>query len=296
MSLIDKIRAAQVRAGEDAAIASLPKSLTDRMDAATPPAQPEPAVKESLTAQPEPLPILSNSTELKPEPAQGLRVAAQAVIDRWDTMLWKDAVPTGVVINRLRKALAAAPPAPTEQPKADDIWPNEEVEEVIVSLGDDASKLRDANPDDEMADNMDRAASMLQVLFDREFGAPTEQADDCREELAMMIRMLVSALRKARPCAPQDLDYRAINLLRKHGLLGSPLREAAPDGAEQADREDAARLKWVVDQLSSRELRDMGIVYSANRSSIIAAIDAARASQAQQPGRSAESAKEQTHD
>ena len=45
------------------------------------------------------------------------------------------------------------------------------------------------------------------------------------EELAMMIRMLVSALRKARPMAPQDLDYRAINLLRKYDLLGSALRE-----------------------------------------------------------------------
>lgn len=60
-----------------------------------------------------------------------------------------------------------------------------------------------------------------------------EPPTDCREDLAMMIRMLVSALRKARPCAPQDLDYRAINLLRKHDLLGSPLRETDP--AAQAE-------------------------------------------------------------
>jgi hypothetical protein len=44
------------------------------------------------------------------------------------------------------------------------------------------------------------------------------------QDLAMMIRQLVSALRRARPCSPQNLDYRAINLLRKHGLQGSPLR------------------------------------------------------------------------
>ena len=57
-----------------------------------------------------------------------------------------------------------------------------------------------------------------------------------REELAMMIRLLVSALRKARPMAPQDLDYRAINLLRKYDLLGSPLRNAAPDAAREGDK------------------------------------------------------------
>ena len=53
----------------------------------------------------------------------------------------------------------------------------------------------------------------------------------------MMIRMLVSALRKARPMAPQDLDYRAINLLRKYDLLGSPLRE---DGMHSGGSRGAA--------------------------------------------------------
>ena len=37
-----------------------------------------------------------------------LRDAAQAVVDRWDTPLWKDAGPTAYVINRLRDALAEA--------------------------------------------------------------------------------------------------------------------------------------------------------------------------------------------
>ena len=38
-----------------------------------------------------------------------LRDAAQAVVDRWDTPLWKDVEPTAHVINRLRDALGAAP-------------------------------------------------------------------------------------------------------------------------------------------------------------------------------------------
>lgn len=39
--------------------------------------------------------------------ARGLIDAAQAVIDRWDTPLWKDVEPTAAVIGRLRAAVAA---------------------------------------------------------------------------------------------------------------------------------------------------------------------------------------------
>ncbi len=37
-----------------------------------------------------------------------LLVAAEAVVARWETPLWKDVEPTGLVINRLRDAIAAA--------------------------------------------------------------------------------------------------------------------------------------------------------------------------------------------
>jgi hypothetical protein len=40
---------------------------------------------------------------------QGLKSAAQAVVDRWETPLWKDAEPTAYVIYRLRNALAPTP-------------------------------------------------------------------------------------------------------------------------------------------------------------------------------------------
>ena len=43
---------------------------------------------------------------------QGLREAAQAVVDRWDTPLWKDVPATAVYIADLRAALAAAPQSP----------------------------------------------------------------------------------------------------------------------------------------------------------------------------------------
>jgi hypothetical protein len=33
--------------------------------------------------------------------------AAQAVVDRWETPFWKDHPPTALVMNKLRKALAA---------------------------------------------------------------------------------------------------------------------------------------------------------------------------------------------
>jgi rubrerythrin len=47
-------------------------------------------------------------TQLHNEVAR-LRAAAQAVVDRWETPLWKDAEPTASVIYRLRDALAPAP-------------------------------------------------------------------------------------------------------------------------------------------------------------------------------------------
>ncbi len=37
-----------------------------------------------------------------------MRTAAQAVVDRWETPLWKDAEPTAEVIYRLRDILANA--------------------------------------------------------------------------------------------------------------------------------------------------------------------------------------------
>ena len=43
---------------------------------------------------------------------QGLRKAAQGVVDRWDTPLWKDVPATAVYIADLRAALAAAPQPP----------------------------------------------------------------------------------------------------------------------------------------------------------------------------------------
>lgn len=49
------------------------------------------------------------------------------------------------------------------------------------------------------------------------------------EDLALMIARLVTALRKARPMAPQDLDYQALDLLARKGLKPSPLRETPND-------------------------------------------------------------------
>jgi hypothetical protein len=75
--------------------------------------------------------------------------------------------PTGWTPARQRKSRQpAALPAQPEQ-RAVDGWTAEEIEEVIVCLGDEAAKLRDENEGDEMAVNMDRAASMIQVFSDR---------------------------------------------------------------------------------------------------------------------------------
>jgi hypothetical protein len=67
--------------------------------------------------------------------------------------------------------------------------------------------------------------------------ADVEHAYREREELAMMIRMLTSSLKRHTPHAPQpgDLPSRAVELLRKYGLMGSPLRDECEDrGPQQA--------------------------------------------------------------
>lgn len=58
--------------------------------------------------------------------AADLRTAAQAVVDRWDTPLWKDVPATAEYIGRLRAALAAgqATAAPAVGPAE---WPTNEM-------------------------------------------------------------------------------------------------------------------------------------------------------------------------
>ena len=46
-------------------------------------------------------------TDVKNAEIERLRTAAQAVVDRWGTPLWKDAPATAGYINRLRDALPA---------------------------------------------------------------------------------------------------------------------------------------------------------------------------------------------
>jgi hypothetical protein len=51
-----------------------------------------------------------------------LRKAAQALVDRWDTPLWKDAPHTGVFIDALRGALAQSEQEP--YPLPDSLYPD----------------------------------------------------------------------------------------------------------------------------------------------------------------------------
>lgn len=53
--------------------------------------------------------------------AADLRTAAQAVVDRWDTPLWKDVPATAEYIGRLRAALAAGQAAAAQAVVQDDL-------------------------------------------------------------------------------------------------------------------------------------------------------------------------------
>lgn len=62
-----------------------------------------------------------------------------------------------------------------------DLLDREEIDAVIACLGDDAAQLRDDNPDDERADNMDRAATMLRELADSNAAVARLLLDQDRE-------------------------------------------------------------------------------------------------------------------
>ncbi|WP_186143806.1 hypothetical protein [Burkholderia gladioli] len=69
----------------------------------------------------------------------------------------------------------AADGAPADEPS--------EVEQVIACLGDDAAKLREANPDDEMADNMEAAA---RLLSERAALSPAPVDEAAQDEQALL--------------------------------------------------------------------------------------------------------------
>ncbi|UVS95688.1 hypothetical protein [Burkholderia glumae] len=92
-------------------------------------------------------------------------------------------------------AAVAADGAATDEPS--------EIEQVIACLGDDAAKLRDANPDDEMADNMEAAARML---FER--AAIVEQSAKIADSFTCgscgMDGKVGAAIRASQAAAPAD--------------------------------------------------------------------------------------------
>jgi hypothetical protein len=78
------------------------------------------------------------------------------------------AAPTNAALAAGRALLAQLQAGDTARPQT---WDRDDIEAVISCLGDDAAQLRDENQEDERADNMDRAASMLTVFAMREYAA-----------------------------------------------------------------------------------------------------------------------------
>ena len=74
--------------------------------------------------------------------AADLRTAAQAVVDRWDTPLWKDVPATAEYIGRLRAALAAGQ-ATAAQPVAREQLTPERVKEIVRGAGYDQCGIPD---------------------------------------------------------------------------------------------------------------------------------------------------------
>lgn len=103
----------------------------------------------------------------------------------------------------------------------------------------------------------------LDAAIDRTFAAPpaappasVNQAGKTVDELAMMVRLLVHALRKAAPANP--LSVRAMDYLERHGLQGSILRAAPPaagadDSTELPPMPKPAQKGWIYTSAQMRE-------------------------------------------
>ncbi len=112
-----------------------------------------------LTAAPEVAPVAPNGLDLTDEGI--VKVLASFGIDADKSKYGFPELQVSTNIPGIRKVIAAylgapvAPAAPSDEPT--------ERESLIACLGDDAAKLRQENPDDEMAQTMLDAAAMLEA-------------------------------------------------------------------------------------------------------------------------------------
>ena len=148
-----------------------------------------------------------------------LRAAAQAVVERWDTPLWKDVPHTAVYINALRKALAEQPKdepvaitrsgvPPFREPPAEVLnaanlvskwtsannWRNWRI--VDCHSYDYVQRLRDLTDDEikEIANQSD----LVEELADwaTEYGADTDRAiAQAEKDLIQFARAIIEAAR-----------------------------------------------------------------------------------------------------
>jgi hypothetical protein len=145
-----------------------------------------------------------------------------ACCDAWEpSVCVMGNVRAGDAAAALRALLAQLQAGETARPQT---WDRDDIEAVISCLGDDAAQLRDENQEDERADNMDRAASMLTVFAMREYAAAPAVAQMLTDtEIVRAIQMY----------GPHENIYSARAAIRafaaKNGLT-------LPEGANNADQ------------------------------------------------------------
>jgi len=273
-------------------------------------------VSGPLLGQPQAMPDLSQLTERgakvwagvdaqalrdgtqAPPVRDTLRAAAQAVVDRWDTPLWKDVPATAEYIGRLRAALAAQAPV-TDLQNVHDAVTVDLLNERVAYL---EAKLKEAQApqpgyvlvpvepttDQEWAGKQAalRGSTMAEAckIYKAMIAAATKAPQQEVQEPAFWTRQRFGEEREfcekpfttdwtplytAQPAPQQELcqscrygDIYACTCAHK----GQP----APSG----DAEDSARLDWLLLHISGAEFRRIGVHYSGNARR--ADVDAAR--------------------
>lgn len=151
-------------------------------------------------------PLLGGTLRTQAQPVgDDLRAAAQAVVDRWDTPLWKDVPATAEYIGRLRAALAAQAPqqaAPAVASKA-----------VLTAIRDANLQLVRTGEDTFMLVTLKQAAPLQEVQYDH--GPQAEAVAEAARDVGKWLN--------ERPNRP--LDLRHVAMLAHHATA-----QPAPSG------------------------------------------------------------------
>lgn len=179
---------------------------------------------------------------------QGLREAAQAVVERWDTPLWKDVPATAVYIADLRAALSAAP-QPPDAFQTEGGCPVSNAETVAIAALEKVLRAVQRHLPPERIGERETIAEIISIVDPWPLGKPPEPWKD--HMTAELVGKLTDVARQFH--GTQQLRERIAGLVRPvcerikqldgdrmpEGDMGNPISASAPAQLPEIDIDTA---------------------------------------------------------